>query len=96
MINIMNLQQKQILTAVILILSALTFFLPKEVFDPHIGIDVDIFCKSMSNFASDVVITEIFDNETVTSIIKKQNVDKISSASFSKRITIRAPPCKLH
>ena len=92
----MNLQHKKILTAIILILSALTFFLPKEVFDPHLGVDVDIFCRTMSDFASDYIVAEIFDNEYTTSIIEMQNIDKISSATISQRITIRAPPSTLH
>ncbi|MCU0845452.1 MAG: hypothetical protein MUC76_11045 [Spirochaetes bacterium] len=32
---------------VVFLLSAMTFFLPRETFDPHLGVGVDVFCKSL-------------------------------------------------
>lgn len=36
------------LSLCVLIASSLTFSLPKEYFDPHPGVGVDIFCKSLT------------------------------------------------
>jgi hypothetical protein len=48
----------------VLFVSFLTLFLPKEVFDPHIGIELDIFCKSLDAIGDDVaipfVLSEVF------------------------------------
>ncbi|HSV97246.1 MAG TPA: hypothetical protein VLM75_09970 [Spirochaetota bacterium] len=32
---------------VVFLLSAMTFFLPRETFDPHFGVGADVFCKSL-------------------------------------------------
>jgi len=55
------------MTVLILCVSFLTLFLPKEVFDPHIGIDLDIFCKSLYAI-SDGVAIPFFLNEISVSI----------------------------
>lgn len=34
-------------------LSAMTFFLPRETFDPHLGVGADIFCKSLYSIGND-------------------------------------------
>ncbi len=42
----------------VLALSAMTATLPREFFDPHLGLDIDIFCISYVTFVSDVPVAE--------------------------------------
>ena len=91
-----GIKQKKWGVVFILIITALTFFLPKETFDPHLGIDVDIFCKSMTDFGSDAAGADLFYNEFKTSIIPLIVRGAIISTIVPKRISIRAPPHTQH
>lgn len=41
------------ITLIFLLLMAMTFFLPRETFDPHIGTDFDIFCRTYAGMSID-------------------------------------------
>jgi len=38
---------------VLFLLSAMTFFLPRETFDPHLGVGADVFCKSLYSIGNE-------------------------------------------
>jgi len=49
-----KLSVKRYIAVAVLFLTALSFSLPREFFDPHIGIDYDIFCQLSSYINSDL------------------------------------------
>ena len=57
------------IAALIIVFSAMTFWLPRETFDPHIGVDYDIFCQVFCNLASYDGF-DLYHNELIL-IIKK-------------------------
>ena len=70
----------------------LTLFLPREVFDPHLVVDIDIFCKSMTDFGLVIYIHENFYDEYVKGIIYWVRSEIIPCIITPTRIFIRAPP----
>jgi hypothetical protein len=83
---------KRGLAICILIVSALTFFLPKETFDPHIGINVDIFCKSLDSINDNIQIPTVINNEHIKRIVNWIYEEIVINPSFINSITIRSPP----
>ena len=81
-------------TALILaIITACTFLLPREVFDPHPGVDTDIFCRTMSVFNSGIL--SYTDNCQVpvyifTILVVKEIIP--GKENFRLYKSIRAPP----
>ncbi len=80
------------LSFVILLVSALTFFLPKETFDPHIGINVDIFCKSLDSINDNIQIPTVINNEHIKRIFNWDHKEIVVAPSFCSAIPIRSPP----
>ena len=76
----------------ILLVSFLTFFLPKEVFDSHIGIDFDIFCKSLDSIGDHIEAHCIFQNEFIKNTCCLFFEKIFVSLLSSDEVPIRAPP----
>jgi len=85
-------KHKRIMTLVILGVSLLTLLLPKEVFDPHIGIDLDIFCKSLDAIGDSIEIPLLFHNEYLKIEIEWIFFRNFLSRVSCQKIPIRAPP----
>ncbi len=77
---------------VILGVSLLTLLLPKEVFDPHIGIKFDIFCKSLDAIGDSIEIPLLFYNEHLKIEIEWTFFRNFISQINFQEIPIRAPP----
>jgi hypothetical protein len=76
----------------ILFVSFLTFFLPKEVFDSHIGIDFDVFCKSLDSIGDHIETHSLFQNEFIKNTFYLFFEKIFVSLLSSDEIPIRAPP----
>ncbi len=81
-------------TALILaIITACTFLLPREYFDPHPGVDTDIFCRTMSVFNSGILSNA--DNHHVPvyifAILVMKEIIPVDE-NFRLYKSIRAPP----
>ncbi len=76
----------------VIIISFLTFFVPKEIFDNHIGIRNDIFCKSLDSVNDRIETFIVIAHE----FIKSTNYFYFNSVLITLFITnyipIRAPP----
>jgi hypothetical protein len=84
--------KQKVLSFVILLVSALTFYLPKETFDSHIGINVDIFCKSLDSINDNIQIPTVINNEHIKRIVDWDYKEIVVAPSFSSAIPIRSPP----
>jgi hypothetical protein len=84
--------KQKVLSFVILLVSALTFFLPKETFDSHIGINIDIFCKSLDSINDNIQIPTVINNEHIKRIYYRDYKEIVVTPSFSSTIPIRSPP----
>ena len=85
-------KQRRIITLIVLGLSFLTLFLPKEVFDPHIGIDFDIFCKSLDTIGDSIEVPLLIHNECLKTEIEWIFFRNFISRIYFQEIPIRAPP----
>lgn len=47
----------KVIAVAVLLLSACTFFVPRETFDPHIGFDDDIFCRLYNVSAGQLIFS---------------------------------------
>jgi len=89
-----KLSVKRYISVAVLFLTALSFSLPKEVFDPHIGIDYDIFCQLSSYINSDfqdLDLCEILETEEVCEkITELKNIYRMHAVLSN--LLIRGPP----
>jgi ABC-type antimicrobial peptide transport system permease subunit len=83
----------RIIAIIALSLSIISFSLPREYFDPHIGIDTDIFCKAYFSICSGLMDKEeIASNHYVSISLILQEVLSLCSAYVIDNSSIRAPP----
>ncbi len=87
---------KQVLMLLIAVVIMSTSLMPREFFDPHMGIDTDIFCRTMSEYNSGILDTgclcesQVHIVDIVLIIIKAF----ISTETLSPH-SIRSPPSYL-
>lgn len=82
-----------VLSLCVLAASALTFSLPKEYFDPHLGVGLDIFCKSLTFMGAEFQDAPLV---VVGGPLRMEDVDDVYSRfpHTPPRVSraIRAPP----
>lgn len=79
----------------LLLMSAMTFAVPREVFDPHVGVDLDIFCRLYVTFLSEnpesYDIEMIFQTDMPTDMaIPSDEPAPVNYSRFGPRL--RGPP----
>lgn len=84
---------RRIVSFILLLLVSITLSLPKEFFDPHIGIDDDIFCKSLYaiGYELECPIQIIFGQVTFYSVFLALYCLERFTVSFYSTFN-RAPP----
>jgi len=88
-----TIRRKSFLTTAVIVVSAMTFALPREFFDPHLGVDVDIFCKSLYAIGTEaempVALVAAFERQILGLLI----YDEIFLTEETYRNTpVRGPP----
>ncbi|MBP7603846.1 MAG: hypothetical protein KBA15_07965 [Spirochaetes bacterium] len=77
----------------VLFLSAMTFALPRETFDPHPGVGADVFCKSLYSFGQESQDAEsLFDVRPVILMQVSGYSDTLFTPSARWTDPTRAPP----
>ena len=78
----------------VIAISVLTFFIPREIFDPHLGVEVDIFCKSMDSIGDKIEAPLVLMNGFIKIIVSLIYAKIVFSCYGHLEIPIRAPPQK--
>lgn len=76
----------------LLLFSCMTFCVAKEVYDPHPGTGVDIFCKSMYALGDETGACEYCPNPVITVEEVSCIIDRSAPEGGSSSIPVRAPP----
>ncbi len=82
------------LAVAVLVMSTLTVTLPREFFDPHLGVDNDIFCILYVTFISDAPATgtQQVDAATEDDYCFDRFINFVHLLYIAKGLPIRAPP----
>lgn len=88
----MNYKVNKIIALVVLCLSAMTFMLPRETFDAHIGTDYDIFCKMYHGMQIDSVAPEVTLKEVGNTDYNFVIISELKILIFSVTCFLRGPP----
>lgn len=84
---------KTFLALTLLATSVLTLGLPKEFFDPHVGIDYDVFCKSLYSVGLETQAPEsLFTSRYFSSALGRVNEYIFYEDTTASNILTRAPP----
>lgn len=76
----------------LLLFSCMTFCVAKEVYDPHVGVQVDIFCKSLFALGEECdLFNDIFSYDIVTEDIQAF-LELMLSEQIYGCFSKRAPP----
>lgn len=85
-------QHKKTIAILFIVLSAMSFSLPKETFDPHLGVDYDIFCQ----LSSYIIIDKILNSYQLPKLFSIEKlityITQLIITLFSKVYSARAPP----
>lgn len=77
---------------ILLVLSCMTFCVAKEVYDPHTGTGVDIFCKTLFAIGDDFDTAYVPENRFSLSTLEIQN-NTTCYPQYQRSVDqIRAPP----
>ena len=90
-------EMKKVVVIVFLLLTAMSFGLPRETFDPHIGVDYDIFCQLTSYINTDLKELKVsLLPEKIECLIKYFDILRLLRAFILGFINfIRPPPMPL-
>jgi ABC-type antimicrobial peptide transport system permease subunit len=86
--------RKSFLAAAIILCSIMSFSLPRETFDPHCGVDTDIFCRAYFQIISDLYELDL--SVSLFEIVEKNEPANLYCPEYRAEIdranSTRAPP----